>query len=100
MKYVLVNGAFVIRDGELDAAVFHGRPVRRNVVHRQGAQRCRFLVCEMRFEMLTTNMALGHFNFSELVVLKAVADVAPRLSSLPKRASNRSEPSTSRAAVA
>jgi N-acyl-D-aspartate/D-glutamate deacylase len=27
MKYVLVNGAFAIRDGELDTKAFPGRPV-------------------------------------------------------------------------
>ena len=32
MRYVLVNGAFVIRNGELDTAVFPGRPVRRTSV--------------------------------------------------------------------
>ena len=31
MKYVLVNGAFAIRDGELDTKAFPGRPVRRTV---------------------------------------------------------------------
>lgn len=31
MKYVLINGAFVIRNGELDAKAFPGRPVRRPV---------------------------------------------------------------------
>jgi hypothetical protein len=31
MRDVLVNGAFVIRDGALDADVYPGRPVRRTV---------------------------------------------------------------------
>ena len=31
MRYVLVNGAFVIRNGELDTSAFPGRPVRRTV---------------------------------------------------------------------
>jgi N-acyl-D-glutamate deacylase len=31
MKYVLVNGAFVIRDCELDTRAFPGQPVRRTV---------------------------------------------------------------------
>jgi N-acyl-D-aspartate/D-glutamate deacylase len=31
IKYVLVNGAFVIRDGELETKAFSGRPVRRPV---------------------------------------------------------------------
>jgi N-acyl-D-glutamate deacylase len=31
VKYLLVNGAFVIRNGELDARVFPGQPVRRPV---------------------------------------------------------------------
>jgi N-acyl-D-glutamate deacylase len=30
VKYLLVNGAFVIRDGELDKNVFPGKPVRRS----------------------------------------------------------------------
>jgi hypothetical protein len=32
MRYVLVNGAFVIRGGGLDTAAFPGRPVRRTVL--------------------------------------------------------------------
>ena len=31
VKYLLVNGAFVIRDGELDTKVFPGHPVRRTL---------------------------------------------------------------------
>jgi len=30
MRDVLVNGVFVIRDGELDKKAFPGKPVRRN----------------------------------------------------------------------
>jgi N-acyl-D-glutamate deacylase len=32
IRHVLVNGVFVIRNGELDTAAFPGRPVRRTVV--------------------------------------------------------------------
>jgi len=32
MKYVLVSGTVVIRNGELDAKAFPGRPVRRAVL--------------------------------------------------------------------
>jgi N-acyl-D-glutamate deacylase len=32
MRYVLVNGVFVVRDGELDSAAFPGRPIRRTVL--------------------------------------------------------------------
>lgn len=33
MKYVLVNGGFVIRNGELDTTIFPGRPIRRSASH-------------------------------------------------------------------
>jgi N-acyl-D-aspartate/D-glutamate deacylase len=32
MRDVLVNGVFVIRDGELDTKAFHGQPIRRPVM--------------------------------------------------------------------
>ena len=32
MRYVLVNGVFVIRDGELETAAFPGRPLRRDIL--------------------------------------------------------------------
>jgi N-acyl-D-glutamate deacylase len=31
VKYLLINGAFVIRNGELDTQAFPGQPVRRAV---------------------------------------------------------------------
>ena len=33
VKYLLVNGAFVIRNGEVDTAIFPGRPVRRTTTY-------------------------------------------------------------------
>jgi N-acyl-D-glutamate deacylase len=38
MKYVIVNGAFVIQDGELDTQAFPGQPVRRVVSLRKSSK--------------------------------------------------------------
>lgn len=39
VKYLLVNGVFVIRNGELDTAVFPGQPVRRTVTQCRDCSR-------------------------------------------------------------
>jgi N-acyl-D-glutamate deacylase len=35
VKYLLVNGTFVIRGGELDTKAFPGQPVRRSITHEK-----------------------------------------------------------------